>query len=75
MAGEDQTLTTDSVPVEGAAPAISGTAEQGQALTTSAGSWSGTPAPSYSYQWERCDGAGGECQAIAGATAASYAPA
>jgi hypothetical protein len=52
-------------------PAISGTPEQGQTLTASAGSWSGMH-PSFTYQWQRCDEAGQACVAIAGATSATY---
>src|SRR5581483_86883 len=37
------------------------------------GSWTGTPAPSFSYQWERCVGTGGGCSAISGATNTTYA--
>lgn len=49
-----------------AAPAISGTAEVGQALTCSTGSWTGTGVLTYAYQWLR-DGA-----PIAGATSNTY---
>jgi hypothetical protein len=42
-------------------------------LTSSAGSWSGTTPMTYGYQWLRCDLSGGNCAAIAGATAQSYA--
>ena len=38
-------------PVNTVLPAITGTAETGQTLTASSGSWTGTPSPSYSYQW------------------------
>ena len=31
------------------------------------------PAPSYTYQWERCNAQGSGCAMIAGATAATYA--
>ena len=50
------------------APSLSGTGKIGTAVSVSAGSWSGNPAPTTSLQW-RANGA-----AIAGATAASYTP-
>lgn len=53
-------------------PAISGTPVVGQSLSGSAGTWSG-PAPSYSYQWLRCDSAGAGCAAVGGATGPGYA--
>jgi alpha-tubulin suppressor-like RCC1 family protein len=62
-----------SAPVNTAAPAISGTAAQGQALSTTNGSWGTTnPPTSYAYQWRRCDGSGANCTDISGATASSY---
>lgn len=59
------------VPASGApentvAPAITGTAQVGQVLTGSTGTWSGTP--TYARQWY-ADGA-----AIAAATGATYTP-
>src|SRR5207237_8234356 len=54
------------------APAVSGTAQVGQALSTSNGSWSGSTPMTYAYQWQDCDSAGANCAAIAGATASSY---
>jgi hypothetical protein len=53
------------------APVISGSPQAGQVLTTSNGTWSGWIA-SYSYGWSRCDDAGANCAAIAGASANSY---
>lgn len=67
------TSTSGSTSVVGAPPAntslptITGTAQQGQTLTASAGTWTGYPTPSYSYAWERCSTAGTECSPIAGA--------
>jgi Right handed beta helix region len=58
-------------PANTAAPAVSGTAKQGQALTTSNGSWSNNPT-GFTYAWQDCDGSGGNCTAISGAKAASY---
>jgi uncharacterized repeat protein (TIGR01451 family) len=53
-------------------PVISGTVQEGQALTVSTGSWSGSQPITYAYQWERCTSAGSGCLAIAGATSGSY---
>jgi sugar lactone lactonase YvrE len=54
------------------APSISGTAQDGQELTAVRGVWPSDASNSYSYQWERCDSAGGNCADIAGATAQTY---
>jgi Cellulase (glycosyl hydrolase family 5) len=59
-------------PSNTALPQVSGTAQLGQTLTGSNGSWNGSPT-SYAYQWKRCDTAGANCAAIAGATASTYA--
>jgi hypothetical protein len=40
-----------NTPVNTVAPAITGTAQEGQTLTCSTGTWSGSP--SYTYQWKR----------------------
>jgi hypothetical protein len=53
-------------------PVISGSAMEGQGLSVSTGSWSGYPAPSFEYQWQRCNASGQECAAIVGASASSY---
>ena len=56
-----------SAPVNTVLPAISGTAETGETLTATSGTWTGSPTPSYGYQWF----SGGE--SIPGATASTYA--
>ena len=53
------------------APTITGTPQDGQTLTTSAGTWNGTTPMSYAYQWNRCSSGGG-CTQIGGATSSSY---
>jgi hypothetical protein len=58
-------------PSNTAAPTISGTAREGQALTVSNGSWSNTPA-SFAYQWQRCNIDGTGCADIAAATNQTY---
>ena len=62
---------TMAPPVDSAAPAISGSAVQGQTLTTSNGSWSGSPA-SYLYVWEDCSSSGASCTDISNASATTY---
>ncbi|HEX5617208.1 MAG TPA: hypothetical protein VFX51_02240, partial [Solirubrobacteraceae bacterium] len=57
-------------PVNTSAPAITGAAVRGTALTASRGDWSG-PAIAYTYQWQRDAGAG--FTDLAGATEAAYA--
>jgi hypothetical protein len=59
-------------PVNTVLPAISGTPEHGQTLTTTNGTWTGTTPITYTYQWRRCDAAGASCVDIAGATASTY---
>jgi hypothetical protein len=63
--------TAPSPPSNTSLPTLSGTAMNGDPLTTSAGTWSGSPT-SYSYSWKDCDASGANCAAIAGATSSSY---
>ncbi|MGD0272634.1 MAG: family 16 glycosylhydrolase [Gaiellaceae bacterium] len=58
-------------PVNTALPTISGTAEQGQTLSASSGSWGNSPT-SYIYQWQHCDSSGVYCTDISGATSSDY---
>jgi hypothetical protein len=55
-----------SLPVNTVAPAVTGTATVGQTLTTTNGTWTGAPAPTFTYQWQR---AGSN---IGGATSSTY---
>jgi hypothetical protein len=62
---------TTAAPANSSPPTISGTAQDGQTLSASTGSWSGSPT-SYAYQWQRCDSSGAGCANVSGATASSY---
>jgi sugar lactone lactonase YvrE len=55
-----------------APPAISGSPQDGQALSASTGAWSGSPPSSYAYQWQSCNAGGEECAPIEGANEAEY---
>ncbi len=55
-----------------ALPVVAGTLRDGQTLSATAGTWTGTPVIAFGYQWRRCDAAGNGCADIAGATSATY---
>jgi uncharacterized repeat protein (TIGR01451 family) len=50
-------------------PVISGSAQDGQTLATSNGTWTSSSAPAYTYRWRNCTTS---CVFIAGATLSSY---
>jgi hypothetical protein len=54
------------------APAAVGAPVVGQRLTALPGTWSGSAAISYRYQWYRCDSGAAHCSSIQGAIAPSY---
>jgi large repetitive protein len=66
--GVSATAPANTVP-----PSISGTVTVGSTLTASPGTWSGTPAPTFTYQWKQCDSAGANCSALSSATGSTYA--
>lgn len=49
------TAPTYTVPANTVAPVVStdGTPQQGEMITVSTGTWTGVPAPTFSYQWQR----------------------
>ncbi len=59
-------------PINLAAPAISGTPQEGQLLSATTGSWSGSPT-SHAYAWQRSSD-GSTWTTIPSATNASYTP-
>ena len=58
-------------PVSSAAPVITGTARTGSTLSTTDGSWTGTPTL-WAYQWQRASISGGSYSNIPSATGSSY---
>jgi hypothetical protein len=62
---------TATPPQNTAAPGVNGTAQVGNTLTVSPGSWTIQPT-SYHWQWQRCSAGG--CSAIQGATSQTYVP-
>ena len=42
-------------------PAITGTPQSGQTLTSTTGTWTGSGLITYAVQWQRCDAAGANC--------------
>lgn len=61
----------DAVPKNKTLPTITGTAEAGQTLTATHGTWANSPT-SFTYSWLRCDTSGNGCAGISGATAKIY---
>ena len=64
-------VLTTSAPTNTSSPTISGTTTVGQNLSSSTGTWIGSPT-FYAYQWEDCDSSGASCVKISGATSSSY---
>lgn len=65
-ANSNATAAVTSAPANTVAPAVTGTATVGQTLTTTNGTWTGSPAPTFTRQWQR-----GSTN-ISGATGVTY---
>lgn len=66
------TVAAVSAPANIVLPAISGTPTQGQTLSTSDGTWTGTATISYTYQWQADTLGNGTFADISGATSSTY---
>jgi hypothetical protein len=63
---------TAEAPRNATLPTMSGTLAVGQTMTAEPGNWTGDPAPTFTYRWQRCNRNGFSCVAISGATAKTY---
>ena len=59
-------ITTYQAPANTVAPLVTGTATNGQTLSSTTGTWTGVPTPTFAYQWQR-NGVD-----ISGATSSTY---
>lgn len=67
-ATSNATAAVTQTPANTVLPVITGTAQEGQVLTVSTGTWTGTPTPTYTRQWKA------DAVNISGATATTYTP-
>ena len=63
-------ITSQPLPQPTLAPTVTGTAQRTFTLSSTQGTW--TNKPTLSSEWQRCDAAGRNCAAIAGATGQNY---
>jgi hypothetical protein len=68
---------SESAPKNTGEPRVTGAAVQGETLTTTNGTWTGTTPMTFQYRWLRCDTSGGgangvNCATISGETRKSY---
>jgi hypothetical protein len=66
-------LVSALLPSNTSLPSISGLLQDGQLLSASTGSWTGTAPLSYGYQWQLCDASGAGCSNVSKAIAATLA--
>lgn len=68
----DPTTEVVGVPLPTVSPAVTGTAQEGETLTTTNGTWGAYPAPTYARQWKRYDASDVFVEDIAGETGTTY---
>lgn len=70
LTGETGAAEPPAPPVNTVAPVASGTADVGETLSCTTGTWTGTAPITYTYQWYRTSGPGST--PISGATSSTY---
>jgi hypothetical protein len=66
---------TPAPPASTSPPIVLGSFQVGSTLSLLPGSWTGEPAPAFTYQWLSCAGpALGDCSPIPGQTAVTFTP-
>jgi hypothetical protein len=65
-------VIASAVPANTSPPTISGTPQQGQTLTASTGSWTGTRPLKFGFFWHRCDASGAACDPTPIASGQTY---
>lgn len=65
-------FNSSNAPLATVAPSISGAARDEETLTSNDGQWDSPSSVTYSRQWQRCDGQGGNCVDVAGKTSTTY---
>jgi hypothetical protein len=59
-------------PIATTKPSVAGTTAVGRRLAALTGTWTGSGPIKYAFQWYRCDANGARCNAVQGATSATY---
>src|SRR4051794_38863833 len=70
VAASPLTAPVTSLPDAALPPTLTGTPKVGSILTSTTGTWRGTPPPTLVREWQRCSAT--SCARIAGATASTY---
>ena len=63
-------VAAQTAPANAVAPVVTGDTTVGSVLTSTTGTWSGNPAPTFAYQWQRFSG--GAWANISGATSSTH---